>query len=334
MRFLKLLNNKIAKSILQAPSYLDNLEDGLHVLLLGTGSPMANIKRAGVSTVVIAGQHTYIVDAGEGSLSRARASKLPLGKIDAMFVTHFHSDHIASAGEFMLNRWVDGHHNDPLNVYGPKGIETVVEGFNTAYSKDSYYRTEHHGSDFAPPTGAGGKAIPFELGEDKTASKPILEEDGVKVTAFNVNHHPVKPAVGYKFEYKGRSVVISGDTVYSESVLKQSKQVDLLVHEALSVELVNLINKYGDNTASKVAHDIVSYHASPEDVARIANEASVKQLVYSHIIPPVNSRYLESYFVKNAKKIYKGDMTLGNDGMIFSMPANSDKLIKKELIKN
>lgn len=321
------------KKILQAPAALDSLDDGLHVILLGTGSPMPDTQRAGVSTVVIAGNHVYVVDAGEGSVRKSQAVGLDLGRLDALFLTHYHSDHIASLGEFMLNRWVGAKHTTPLDIYGPPGVDEVVKGFNEAYSLDAEYRTAHHGADFAPPAGAGGNPISFDLGDAESASKVILEKGGVKVTAFNVDHIPVKPAVGYKFEYKGRSVVLSGDTVYSKSVLQQSKQVDLLIHEALSVQLVNWINEYGRPTASKVAHDIVSYHSSPEDAARIAEEAGVKHLVYSHIIPPINSKILEDYFVKDAKKIYKGDMTVGIDGMLFSMPSNSDKFLMKKLIK-
>jgi len=321
------------KKMVQALSPLDSLKDGLHVILLGTGSPMPDTQRAGVSTVVIAGKHVYVVDAGEGSVRKSQAIGLDLGRIDAIFLTHYHSDHIASLGEFMLNRWVGASHKAPLDVYGPTGVDKVVEGFNEAYALDASYRTAHHGADFAPPIGAGGNPISFDLGEAENASKVILEEDGVKVTAFNVNHTPVKPAVGYKFEYKGRSVVLSGDTVYSESVLQQSRQVDMLIHEALSVQLVNMLNEYGRPTVSKVAHDIVSYHASPEDAARIAEKAGVKHLLYSHIIPPLNSKILEDYFVKHARKIYSGDITVGVDGMLFSMPSNSDEFVMKKLIK-
>ncbi|MBA4367083.1 MAG: MBL fold metallo-hydrolase [Desulfobacterium sp.] len=308
-------------------------EDGLHAGLCGTGSPMADIKRAGPCIAVVAGKHTYIVDVGDGSTKNITLMGFQTGKIEAVLLTHFHSDHIAGLGEIMLQRWAGGSNHTPLDVIGPTGVETVVDGFNTAYSLDAKYRVAHHGSITVPPSGAGGMARPFQLGPEKNASVVVLEKEGVKITAFKVDHSPVEPAVGYRFDYKGRSLVISGDTVYSESLLKHSKEADLLFHEALSPWMVRMINDQAHisqvPSLKKITADIPGYHASPEDAAKIADQAGVHHLVYYHIIPPIPSQLLNNLFLGNAKEYYKGPITMGVDGMLFSLPPNSNEIQMK-----
>jgi ribonuclease Z len=311
------------------------LEDGLHAVLTGTGSPLADIKRAGPSVAVQAGNKLFIVDTGDGSARNLQGAGLNIGKVDAVFITHFHSDHIGGLGETMLQRWAAGGHSDQLPIYGPVGISTVVEGFKIAYAQDKGYRIAHHGANTLPPSGAGGKAIEFDLGRNPMAGKIIYDQEGVKITAFNVNHAPVYPAVGYKFEYKGRSLVISGDTVYTENLVEQSKGVDLLICEALNPELVKIINQnaglIGSATVARITEDIPKYHISPEQAAKIAAKAAVRHLTLTHIIPPLPSRLLYNVFLGDAGKIYKGPIDIGRDGMLISLPANS-KIIKTKYL--
>lgn len=311
------------------------LEDGLHAVLTGTGSPIADIKRAGPSVAIQAGNKLFIVDTGDGSARNLQGAGLNIGKVDAVFITHFHSDHIGGLGETMVERWAAGGHSDQLPIYGPIGISTIVEGFKIAYEQDKGYRIAHHGADTLPPSGAGGKAIEFDLGRDPMAGKIIYDKEGVKITAFNVNHAPVYPAVGYKFEYKGRSIVISGDTVYTENLVEQSKGADLLICEALNPELVKIINQnaglLGSATVAKITEDIPKYHMSPEQAAKTAAKAGVKHLTLTHIIPPLPSRLLYNVFLGDAKKIYKGKIDIGRDGMLISLPANSKSIKTKYL---
>jgi ribonuclease Z len=245
-------------------------------------------------------------------------------------LTHFHSDHIAGLGEVMLQRWAGGSHKLPLDIIGPAGVETVVEGFNKAYSLDTGYRIAHHSREVMPPSGAGGIARPFQLDTEEDASVVVVDKEGVKITAFNVDHRPVVPAVGYRFDYKGRSLVVSGDTVYSSSLIKHSKGADLLFHEALSPWMVKMIHEqaylYPGPSLKEVTGVIPSYHSSPEDAAKVANEAGVDRLVLYHIIPPLPSLLLNNMFLGEAKKYYKGPITMGVDGMLFSLPANSKEI--------
>ena len=203
----------------------------LNVVLVGTGAPMGDISREGACIAVIAGTRTFIVDAGEGSNRNLQLAKIP-SKPDALLLTHFHSDHIASLGDIALGHWGRAKSTEPLLIIGPPGVDTVVKGFNEAYSLDDGYRVAHHGADWMPPSGAGSVARTVELGPESDASTVVLDVDGVKVTMFRVDHDPVKPAVGYRFDYRGRSVAVSGDTAYTESIVRNAAGVDILFNEA------------------------------------------------------------------------------------------------------
>jgi ribonuclease Z len=313
------------------------ISDGLYAGLCGTGSPMPDAHRAGPCITVMAGGHFFIVDAGEGSTKNILLMKLPIREAEAILLTHFHSDHIADLGEMELQRWVGGSHKTPIDIIGPTGVERVVEGFNLAYQLDAGYRVAHHGPETVPPKGAGGIARSFALSDAPDASAVVYDKDSVKITAFKVDHRPVTPAVGYRFDYKGRSLVISGDTVYSDSLLEHTKDADVLFHEALNTAMVQLMNDNAGETGSpslaKVTHDIPSYHSTPEDAAKIAHAANVKHLIYYHIVPPLPSTIFNRAFLGNAKNYYKGPITIGKDGMVIFLPPNSDRIEIKKVLR-
>jgi len=323
--------DRVLASRMQQNSISD-LADGLHVGLAGTGSPMPDAKRVGVCTFVKAGTHMFIVDTGPGSTHSLELMRVPLQNVDAVLFTHFHSDHIADLGEFLLKAWAGGKRKIPMKVIGPEGVDTVVNGFNTAFSLDAEYRYAHHGDAVAPREGAGGVADTIVFPANKN-NVVIFDYDEVKVTAFIVDHRPVKPALGYRFDYKGRSLVISGDTLPNEELRRQAQGVDLLLHGALQPNMLITINRVGNESGQSViatvAEDILTYHTFPEEAARIAHEADVRYLVLHHIIPPMPMNFLNSAFLGDSRKYYKGPITVGEDGMIFSMPPNSTKIIKK-----
>jgi ribonuclease Z len=190
------------------------LPDGLHVAVVGSGSPIPDPKRGNPCAAVIAGGRVFVVDAGERSAETMARMQLAPNRIAAVLLTHFHSDHIGGLGTVNLQRWVADAATAPLRVIGPPGVERVVAGFNEAYALDSGYRTAHHGPEVAPPSGALMTAQTFSFAEGEDAIS-VLDEDGLKVTAFVADHAPVQPAVGYRFDYRDRSAVISGDTVYA-----------------------------------------------------------------------------------------------------------------------
>ncbi|HEX5379081.1 MAG TPA: ribonuclease Z [Phenylobacterium sp.] len=301
-----------------------DMPDGLHVALCGTGSPMPDPTRAGPCTAVVAGRRLFVVDAGAGGTRNLSLMNLPPARIEAIFLTHFHSDHIDGLGELLLQRWASGAATSPTPVFGPIGVDSVVAGFQDAYTLDRGYRIAHHGPKVVPPTGFGGTPHPFAATRDQP-DVVLIDEPDLKVTAFPVNHEPVSGAVGYKFVYKGRSAVISGDTAPSARLEAASKGVDLLVHEGLAPNLVAIQRKAAlenrrENLAA-ILHDILSYHTSPEQAAAIAQRAGVKSLLFTHVIPPLPMRALEEPFLGNSRKIYSGPIQVGHDGDMVSLPA-------------
>jgi ribonuclease Z len=309
------------------------LPDGLHVILCGSGSPLPDPSRAGPCTMVIAGPHIYVVDAGEGGARNLTLMGLPTGRIERLFLTHFHSDHIDGLGPMLLLRWSGKPNLAPLPVAGPQGVERIVAGFNEAYAQDNGYRTAHHGPAIMPPAGAGAVAEAFAIAG---APLVILDRDGVRVTAFPVDHGPVFPAVGYRFDYKGRSVVLSGDTAPSPSVVANAKGADLLVHEALQPNLVERLTDAlaakGINNTAQITRDILNYHTSPEAAADAAEAAGVKQLLLNHIVPPLPFTFAYPAFLGDAPKHFGGPITVGEDGMIFTLPAGSSDIKKGKLL--
>lgn len=307
-------------------SLTDELEDGLHIILCGAGGPMPDPKRSGPCVAVVAGDTLVTIDAGTGGSRNLTAMQFPVGKVSAQFLTHFHSDHIDGLGEMAMNRWVATANTSPLPVYGPQGVENIVNGFNLSYGADAVYRNAHHTDMVAPLSGKGMAAQAFSLpaeGELLT----VFETDGLKVSAFTVDHEPVHPAVGYRFDYKGRSVVISGDTAKSANLEQFSQGVDLLVHEALNREMVGIMEaaakKNNVATLGKIFFDITDYHASPVEVAEIARDARVEHLLYYHIVPALVAPGLESLYLQGVSDVYDGPITLGEDGTSVSLPANS-----------
>ncbi|MGI9286688.1 MAG: MBL fold metallo-hydrolase [Pseudomonadales bacterium] len=314
----------------------DELPSGLNVGVCGAGGPLPDPQRSGACIVVMAGETMLLVDSGTNGARNLNRMGIPIGDVDAVLLTHFHSDHIDGLGETGTLRWVSQANTSPLPVIGPEGVEPVVAGFNLAYEQDTGYRQAHHGDIVAPLSGKGLVAKPFAtpaVGE----AQVVWDQDGLKVTAFSVVHDPVKPAVGYRFDYAGRSVVISGDTAQSSNLETFAKGADLLFHEALSRTLVGTMNKAAKETGNriieKVTADILDYHASPEEAAASANTAGVGHLVYYHIVPPLIMPGMDVVFLEGVDKMYDGPTTISRDGTLFSLPADSTdiKLIKKGL---
>lgn len=311
-------------------------EDGLYAITTGTGAPMPDKNRTGSQTVVVAGLQVLVFDAGPGSTLKLELSPVDVGAVDALFITHFHSDHIGGIGELMLKRWATGSPEQPLPIYGPPGINQVVNGFETAYKLDKSYRIAHHGEKVVPSSGFGGEAHSFDLGSDLMSSNTVYQQGELEVIAFNVDHAPVFPAVGYRVNYKGRSIVITGDTKYTESLIHHANKADVLISEALNKKFASMMANAGKNTATNItaiATDIQDYHISPKEAADVAREADVKQLVITHVLPPVTNDLLIRPFFKEARAVYSGKLYMANDGTLISLPVNSDAISIQELLK-
>ncbi len=308
-----------------AADLLSELPDGLHIGLCGAGSPMPDERRMGACTVIIAGKRLFVFDTGNASSRNIGKLGISHGRIEAIFLTHFHSDHIDGLGELLMQRWVSAGNAAPVPLYGPPGVDKVVSGFMQAYGPDQHYRVAHHGEKTLPSGGFGATAMPFAAPE--TGHIILLKDADLEITTFNVDHAPVHPAVGYAIRYKGRSIVLSGDTKKSAAVQREANGVDVLVHEALSAPMVSLLEQgaaqAGRLNVKKLMADIVDYHSSPEQAAETARDAKVKYLLLSHIAPPLPLPGMEKAFLGTAPDIFTGPMRVGVDGDFLSLPAGS-----------
>jgi len=300
---------------MQRPSTMDRYE-GLKVFLCGTSSPLPAPGRAQACVAVLAGDSLYLVDAGAGSAQVAAINRLPLERLAAVFLTHFHSDHIAALPEFNLNSWVAGRPK-PLAVFGPEGVTEVIAGLNNAYRLDRTYRVAHHGAEL----------LPQELG----LMQPVLMEPGMSqergnltITSFRVNHDPVHPAVGYRFDYSGRSVVISGDTVITPSLIEAATGADLLLQDSLSLPIIKSFEKASAGSRMEnIFFDIQDYHAQTSELSGLLEQTGVQQLALYHLVPPPQNALFEKIFMRNVPQ----GTVLTRDAMIFELPANSDEVI-------
>ena len=320
----KLLNIGLKNLTVNATPFLDE-EDTLKVVVCGSRSPLPAPGRAEACILVEAGDDIYIFDMGNGSAVNLQQYQIPWSNVKGIFITHMHSDHMADLPDAHLASWIQGR-NSPLKVYGPKGINLVTKGFELAYSADYQYRNEHHGDEILPLDIAGYEAI-------EIANNEYIENDtaGMEILPFAVNHHPVNHAFGFKIAYKGRTLVISGDTINDGSVQKYSKDIDLLIHSAISLDIVERLRSVAPiPQMDKIFLDIQDYHTPINQAGEIARDANVKHLLIYHAIPSPNNKIMEKVFYRPLKGIYK-DFTASVDGTRIILPIGTNEILIDEI---
>ena len=286
----KILDMGLKNILSSSKPFLDK-EDTLKVVVCGSRSPLPSPGRAEACILVEAGNDIYIFDLGNGSVNNLTQYQIPWPNVKTVLITHMHSDHIADLPDAHLQSWIQGR-NEPLKVYGPDGINLVTKGFELAYSADYNYRSDHHGQEMLPMTIAGFNEITITNGELIPNQTP-----GLEILPFVVDHYPVNSAYGFKISYKGRTIVISGDTIHDESVQKYSKDADLLIHSAISIDIVERMRGLAPiPQMDKILFDIQDYHTTIKEAGEIARDANVKHLLIYHSIPTPRNKIMEDVF--------------------------------------
>lgn len=305
-------------------------DDALRVAIAGSSAPLPSRARAKAAVAVFAGGKFWVVDSGPESTENLVLWGIPLSKIGGVLLTHFHSDHIGDLGELQLQTWAGGR-QEPLQVYGGPGVENLVDGFNLAYKLDQGYRTAHHGEKVMPSKAWGMVARTITMDGPPTPAldrtKVVYDDGSLKITAIEVNHAPIQPAYAYRFDYKGRSAVITGDLKYHPPLIKSAKNADLLVSEAISRSMTKSLESaargVNRNRTAAIMHDVQDYHISPEEAASLANDANVKLLAFYHLLPAPDGFLPRRLFASGVNSVRKGDWTMSEDGSLYTMPLGS-----------
>jgi ribonuclease Z len=295
----------------------------MYAVLLGTGYPRPDNERAGPCTAIVIGEKVFLIDAGRGVTMRMAAGNLAPQNVRAVFLTHLHSDHIDGLLDVFHTTWQFGR-STPLELYGPVGTQDLVDGMMKFYAADIHIRR-----DLTEKLPAAGATINLHTIREGV----VYSDEDVRVTAFLVDHAPVEPAFGYRFdqieqrtvfgnpqrvsttlEEIGGSIVISGDTHPNKNLIRFAKDADVLIHEAYLPE----ITKPSD-TASDSDAWFTRYHSTAAEAGEDAARANVKLLVLTHLIPHRTGN-ADAEFQSEAAKSFHGQIIVGHDLMRIDIP--------------
>ena len=292
-------------------------DDHFEVMFCGTGTPRFNKDRAQPCLMISAGKQNLLFDAGQGALWSMEKMQAPWQKLNAVFISHLHSDHISGLGEVIQNGWVAGR-DSAVDVIGPVGIKNVIDGFKQVYKEDIDERLvtfDNHEKKNKEHIWGNIQ----EVAVDDALAHVVYDNDGLTVKAFSVDHPNWGHAYGYRIEYRGKTVVFSGDTRATHAIVTHSQGVDLLIHEAYNKNLMDkvatLVDELNLPIDSKTVNNIAAVHTETIALSKLAQQAQVKSLVLTHMIPPIPAMGVaESYFMKGMSDFYKGDLSMARDG--------------------
>ena len=296
-----------------------NAQSPFKVTLLGTGAPVPSMERFGPSILVEAGGQKLLFDCGRGAAQRLWQLKIPLGKIDALFLTHLHSDHIVGIPDVWLTGWIPavyGRRELPLQVLGPTGTKDMMDNLVKAFSWDITTRAKEKNK-----TDSGALVIAKDIREGV-----IWENKEIKITPFTVRHSDfIDSALGYKIEYAGRTLILSGDTRYSENLIRYSKGADVIIHEVAAANEQTM-------QTSPLVNQILGFHTSPEEAGKVFEQTKPKLAVYSHIVlltaePSIPPPTINEVILRT-KKTYSGAVEAGED--LLGIEIGDKVIVKKQ----
>jgi ribonuclease BN (tRNA processing enzyme) len=274
------------------------------LVLLGTGGgPTPKQRRSAPAQAIVVGDRAYVVDCGDGVARQLRLAGIPLPSVRAIFITHQHSDHNADYGNLLQFAWIAGA-RETIQAFGPPPLARMTRLFLEMNEYDLEIRQKDEGR---PPL------APLIQVRELTAAGPVVQDDRVRVTTALNEHPPVVPSFAYRFDTADRSIVISGDTNVSESLIKLAGGADVLVHEVIYVPLLETLLKM-DANATRLRQHLIASHTSTEDVGRVAAAAGVGTLVLSHLVPG-DADISDDTWAEGARRHFKGRIIVGADLM-------------------
>jgi ribonuclease BN (tRNA processing enzyme) len=272
------------------------------LVLLGTaGGPRPSRLRAAAAQAICIGDRAYLVDCGDGVARQLALASIPMHSLRAVFITHQHSDHNSGYGPLLSNGW--SQLQPVLHVYGPPPLEQMTKLWleMNAFDLELRVRDEER-----RPLGELVQA------HDHTANGVVFKDDRLIVRAAHNHHPPIEHSLAYRFDSPDRSIVISGDTTYSESVSALAKDADVLVHEVFDRTYVEgERNPYTPG----IRRHIIATHSSPEDIGRLAAAARVKTVVLTHFVPNDNPEITDDMWTSGVRKHFGGAVIAGRDLM-------------------
>lgn len=271
----------------------------IKVTLLGTGTPVPLMRRFGPSILIQAANENFVFDCGRGATQRLSQLNIAASEVDKFFLTHLHSDHVVGIPDLWLTGWIMGRVT-PFRIWGPSGTRDMMTHLEKAFEIDVRIRRDLD-EQFAP-LGVQVKAQDIKQGD-------IYEKNGVRIIPFDVDHGHVKPAFGYRIEYQDRVVVLSGDTRYSENLIKFGNSSDLIIHEVVAPQSLRA-RRITEGRNSDQSERIIGHHTTPKEVGKIFSKLQPKLAVYSHIVGGPGT---EEEVDLDTRSTYSGPFTIGED---------------------
>lgn len=272
----------------------------IRVTLLGTGDPRPVMEHFGPSILVEAADQTFVFDAGRGALLRLTQLGIAFDEIDGVFFTHLHSDHVVGFPDLWLTGWLVSRRERPLRIFGPLGTREMLENLTQAYRFDIAIRIADDG---VAESGSQFEVIEVENGFE-------WHDAGVSVRAFAVDHRPVEPAFGYRIDFAGRSVALSGDTRYSENLVEHTTGVDLIIHEVVGMTEEFIASRPGSER-------VYEHHTNAFQAGEIFSRILPKLAVYSHLA--IYEDYDSDRLILDTLQTYDGRVVVGEDLMQFTV---------------